>query len=249
MSSPYGPSGGDPQWGQQQPGYGQGEQPQQPGQYGGGQYGAQPGYGQPAQPGQPGQSPYGQPGQYGAQPGYGQPAYGQPGQQPGYGQQTPPGGHPGQQGFPGQQPGYGQPGGQPGYPGQPNQPGQPGAQWQQYQQSPYGQPPAQKKKSALPWILLVVGIVVIAGAVVGLLAATGALGRTTFDNVAVQDGVKKILTEDYKIENVGAVSCPAGQEVSTGGTFTCTANIDGQDRQVTITIKSDDGEYEVGQPR
>jgi hypothetical protein len=239
MSSPYGPngpSGSDPQWGQQQPGYGQGEQGQPPGQ-GGGQYGGQPQYGQPGQGQQPqyGQQPYGgdpyggQP-QYGQpQPQYGQPGYGQPGPG-GYGQP----GQPGQPGLPGQPPGYGLP-------------GQPGQQWQYPQQ--FGQPPAPKKKSALPWILLVVGVVVIAGVVVALLAATGTLGRTTFDNAAVQTGVKKILTEDYKIENVGNVTCPAGQEVTTGATFTCTANIDGQDRQVTITIKNGDGEYEVGQPR
>lgn len=208
MSSPYGPGGGDPQWGQQKPGFGPGEQGPPPG------YGGQPQYGQP------GPSPYGQP-PYGGQP------YGQPGQ-------------------PGYQGGYGQPG-QPGGYGQPGQQAQPGQGWPYPQQ--YGQPPVPKKKSSLPWVLLVVGVVVIAGVVVVLLAVTGALGRTTFDQVAVQDGVKKILTEDYKIENVGEVSCPAGQEVEPGATFTCSASIDGQPRQVTITVKTDEGEYEVGQPR
>jgi len=94
----------------------------------------------------------------------------------------------------------------------------------------------------------IVGVLVIAGVIVGLLAATGRLGTTTFDNVAVQEGVKKILTEDYK-KNVTTVTCPAGQEVKAGRTFTCTANVDGQDRQVTITVKTDSGEYEVGEPK
>jgi hypothetical protein len=219
MSSPYGPSGGDPQWGQQQPGHGSGEQPS----YGGQQPYGQPGqYGQPSQPGQHGGGqhggggyggqPYGQPGQYGGQ--YGQQPYGQPGQ---------PGGQ------------YGQPGQQWQYP-------QPGAGYQR------PTPPPAKKRSALPWILLVVGVLVIAGVVVGVLAATGTLGKTTFDNTAVQNGVKKILTEDYKIQNVTTVTCPAGQEVKAGHTFTCTANIDGQPRQITIKVKNDNGEYEVGQP-
>jgi len=230
MSSPYGPGSGpggpgngpdEPQqWGQQQPGYGTGGQGQQPSY--GGYYGQQPYGGQ----------------RYGGQPG----SYGQP-----YGDQ-PYGGQPGQYGQTGPQQ-YGQPG-QYGQTGQ--QYGQPGQQWQ-YPQPGTGYPPpaaapTRKKRSALPWILLVLGVLVVAAVVVGALAATGRLGRTTFDNVAVQDGVKKVLTEDYK-KNVTSVSCPAGQEVKAGSTFTCTANVDGQDRQVTITVKTDGGEYEVGEPK
>jgi Domain of unknown function (DUF4333) len=197
MSSPYGPSGGDPQWGQQ-PGYG-------------GYYGQQP-YGQPQQqPEQPGQQqPYGgQP--YGAQQGYGQQSYGQP--------VTP-------------------------YP-------QPGQQWQ-FPQTGAGQtpPPARKKRSALPWLLAAVGVLVIAAAVLAMLVATGRLSRTTtFDNTAVQNGVRDILTREYRIQNVTAVTCPSGQEVKAGRTFTCTANVGGTDRRVTITVKTDAGEYEVGRPQ
>jgi hypothetical protein len=197
MSSPYGPSGGDPQWGQQ-PGYG-------------GYYGQQP-YGQPQQqPEQPGQQqPYGgQP--YGAQQGYGQQSYGQP--------VTP-------------------------YP-------QPGQQWQ-FPQTGAGQtpPPARKKRSALPWLLAAVGVLVIAAAVLAMLVATGRLSRTTtFDNTAVQNGVRDILTREYRIQNVTTVTCPSGQEVKAGRTFTCTANVGGTDRRVTITVKTDAGEYEVGRPQ
>ena len=81
MSTPWNPSGQDPQNPQQpgqpqQPGYGQ-QPPQQPQQPSFGQ-GSQPGYGQPQQPayGQPAQ-----PGQPGQAPGFGQSS------QPGYGQQ------------------------------------------------------------------------------------------------------------------------------------------------------------------
>lgn len=235
MSSPYGPSGGDPQWGQQHPGYGQqGEQPS----YGGyGQpYGAPPGQQQPhaqpgqygqqppeAQPGQYGQQPYAQPGQYGSPGPYEQP--GQYGQQP-YGQQPPP---------------YGQ-------------------QWpyaQQPGQQP-GQPPVAKKRSALPWVLLTVGVLVIAAVVVGVLVASGTVGKTTFDQAAVENGVRQILTGDpeaaddrrgYGLANVTNVRCPAGQEVRVGVTFTCTASIDGKQRSISIRVKTDGGEYEVGQPQ
>lgn len=241
MSSPYGPNGGDePKWGEQQPGPGSGGPAQPP--YGGGYYGQQP-YGQPdPRQGQP----YGQPGQYG-QTGpqqYGQ--YGQTGPQqygqPGQGQYGPYG-QPGQGQY-GQ--GYGQTGPQYG------QQAQPGQQWQFPQPGAGYRPPTAtlppKKRSPLPWILLVLGLVIIAAVIVGILATSGALGRTTFDNVAVENGVKKILTEDYK-KNVGTVSCPAGEEVKAGRTFTCTANVDGQERQVTITVRTDGGEYEVGEPK
>jgi Domain of unknown function (DUF4333) len=273
MSTPYGSSGGDPQqpWGERQPGsgfgpagsskdpyddYGQGSR--EPNQQGYGQppSGDQPGYGQ--RPGQYGQD---QPA-YGQQPGYGQ-QYGQPGQgqqygQPGQGQQYgQPGqgqqyGQPGQQPYPGQQayPGYGQQYGQPGqqYGGPTSQPFQ-----SPYQQQQGGYPPAPapapKKSSALPWVLLVIGLLVIAGGVVAVLALTGRLGKTTFDNTAVQRGVETILTGSYGLENVSNVSCPAGQEVKTGSTFDCTVTIDNQQRTVTITVKSDEGEYEVSQPK
>lgn len=191
------------------------------------------------------------------QPGYGSPYGGQP-QQPGYGGQPPQYGQPQQPyGYPHQQPPYGAPpqyGQQPGqwqqpHPGHTNTGQQP---FQAFQtQPPYGQPhhgAPRKKRSALPWVLLAIGIAVIVGGVVAALALSGALGRTTFDNVAVQDGVRKILTEEYQ-RDVGAVSCPAGQEVKTGRTFNCSVTVDGEERQVTITIKTDSGEYEVGEPK
>lgn len=254
MSTPYGSSGGDPAqpWGQQQPGsgFGPGGSPNDPyDDYGQGSRDQpnQSGYGQPPPGGQPG---YGQrPGQYGQ----GQPPYGQP-----YGQQQY--AQPGQQQYPGQQPypGYGQQYGQPG-----QQYGQPGQQQyggpaSQPFQSPYQQQqstypatpaPAKKKSSALPWILLVIGLLVIAGGVVAALVLTGALGKKTFDNNAVQRGVETILTRDYGIEKVSNVSCPAGQEVKSGKTFDCSVSVDNQQRTVTITVKTDSGDYEVSQPK
>jgi len=247
MSTPYGSSGGDPQqpWGTQQPGsgFGQGGPPKDPyddygqgsrDQPGYGPSGGQPGYGQrPGQYGQ-GQPTYGQqPGQYG-QPGQPGQQYGQPGQQPPY---------PGQQAYPGYGQQYGQPGQQQPYGGPPSQPFQ-----SPYQQPPPGAP-TPKKSSALPWVLLVVGLLVIGGGVVVALVLTGTLGKTTFDNKSVQSGVQQILTENYGIEKITGVSCPAGQEVKTGRTFDCTVTIDNQQKTVTITVKTDGGDYEVSQPK
>ncbi|GDY28573.1 DUF4333 domain-containing protein [Gandjariella thermophila] len=212
--------GNDPQqWGQQP--YGSGY----PGTPSGG-FPAQDGTGQPGY-GQPG---YPQPGQ----PGYGQ-GYGQPDPSQGYG------GYPGQQvpyGY-GQQPGY-PPAGQP-YPGYGQQPGYPGTP-----------PQADRKRSPLPWILL--GVLVVVLAVVGVLGfvTPGFFLKRVFDNVAVQDGVKRILTSGtngYGITGVGAVTCPSDQEVKQGATFTCTVEVNGKPQKVTITVKTDAGEYEVGRPQ
>ncbi|OLF18069.1 DUF4333 domain-containing protein [Actinophytocola xanthii] len=219
MTSPYGPSGGnDPQ---QQWG-------QQP--YGGGSTPGTPSGGFPAQgpgpaPGQGGygqQQPYGQPQQQQPYGGYGQ----QPTQQypGGYGQQ--------QQ----QQPygGYGQqqPGGFPG-------------------QSPYGQPPAKKGGA---WIWIVVVVVVLAAGAFGVLGfvTPGFLNKKVFDQAALEgdNGVKKILIENYNepADDIGDVRCPAEQEVKQGNTFTCTVVIRDEEMNVKITVRNDDGQYEVGTP-
>ncbi|WP_449224413.1 serine/threonine-protein kinase [Amycolatopsis silviterrae] len=156
---------GQPQPGQPQPGQ---PQPGHPGQPQAGQPG-QPGQPQPGQQGYPGQAPAGPP------PGYGYP--GQPGQ-PGPGQP----GQPAQQGPP---PGYS------GYPNQPNQPGgypgQPPQQGHPNQQA-FGDPmrlrppspaggagafEAQPKSGGLKWLWIALGVLVVAGLVVGAIFLFG----------------------------------------------------------------------------
>lgn len=164
-----------------------------------------------------------QPGQDPQQPG-GQSSGGPQGQQPSpYGASQP--------GY-GQQPQYGQqPYGQPGYP-QGNQ------QW--------NAAPAQKQ-SKVPFIVggVVIAAIVVAG---GIYAATS-LGGDTLDNSAVQSGVAKIVTESYGAIDVSAVSCPSGQKVEANTTFSCDLTVDGEARSVTVTVKDDQGTYEVGRPQ
>ncbi|SHF05772.1 DUF4333 domain-containing protein [Streptoalloteichus hindustanus] len=267
MTSPYGPSGGnDPQqWGQQP--YGAGPNPGTPsggfpaqGQPGG--FGQPAGYGQgqfgvdPAQA-QPGQTPFGQaaPGQ--AAPGQPVPGQPMPGQAPG---QMPGQAVPGQYGAvdpnqAAQFPGYGQP-----------QPGQQQPFTGSYGQQPaYGQQTgfqggfgqyggmtpadAPKKKSALPWILTGALVLVVAVVLVLGFVWPGWFQKKVFDTAAVQDGVKKILTSEYKLAKVDGVTCPSDQRVKAGETFDCQVKVDGKSKKVTITVKSDNGEYEVGQPK
>lgn len=245
MTSPYGPSGGnDPQqWGQQpQGGYpgtpsggfpAQPQQPQQQPQWGGQQPQQPNPYGQPQQP-QPGQyqqpSPYEQPNPYGGgQPAYPQQQPQQPGFNP-YGQPAQQTAQWGQQPMPGAQPQWGQqqqPGGQfgGGFPGAP-----------------------APRKSGRGLIFGIVGVVVLIVIVVVVLLVTGVFSKKVFDTAKVEQGVTGVLTNDYKLK-ASNVKCPDNEAVKTGATFTCTVTVDGAQKNVQITVKSDDGHYEVGQPQ
>ncbi|MFE3292833.1 DUF4333 domain-containing protein [Rhodococcus sp. NPDC059234] len=230
-----------------------GQYPQQPGQQQWGQqaWSAQPAppqYQQPASPQAPQpQAQYPYPGQY---PQQGEAVAGPVAQQA-YQAAYPP-----QQQYPGPYP-------QASYPAQP-QPGQyaqpqyPSAQYPQTQypqgQYPTGAYPQQHypgapagAKSKLPlWIGLGVGAVVV---VAGVLAAVLLLNRgTTLDQTAAQKGVAQVLTGSYGITNITDVSCPAGQKVEKGASFTCTLKVKGEPQKVTVTFTDDSGTYEVGRP-
>ena len=69
-----------------------------------------------------------------------------------------------------------------------------------------------------------------------------------FDATKVADGVRTVLTSDYKLE-ASNVQCPDNQPVTVGSTFTCTVIVDGAQKAVQITVKSADGHFEVGQPQ
>lgn len=65
------------------------------------------------------------------------------------------------------------------------------------------------------------------------------------------NGVMKVLVDDYKMENVDQVDCPADQVVEQGNEFTCTVMIGGgtpDELTVNITVVDDEGEYQVGLP-
>lgn len=168
---------------------------------------------------------YGQPPPYVQQP-YAQPGYGQPGYgQAGYSQQ------------PYAQPGYGQAGyGQAGY----SQPG--------YSQGQFGGVPGQPKRSAaVRWAGLGVLLLVLVVAVLGFVVP-GFFKTTVFEQNALQNGVKGILTNSYNLTGVDSVSCPADQQVKSGARFTCQASIAGKEKPVTVTVTDDQGTYQVARP-
>ncbi|MBB5858075.1 DUF4333 domain-containing protein [Amycolatopsis umgeniensis] len=77
--------------------------------------------------------------------------------------------------------------------------------------------------------------------------SSSAPGRV-FDPRTMQADVKKVLTETYQLKDVGDVLCPSNQTVKDGGTFSCTVQVGGEGKTVTITVTGDDGRYEVGAP-
>jgi hypothetical protein len=203
-----------------------GQDPQQPwGQqpYGGHVPGT-PSGGFPAQGGYP--PPQGYPGQQ-QYPGYGQP------QQPQPTQQYPAGGGYGQSPYGEQQqyPGYGQPPQQQ-YPGQ-------------------GGPQPKKKSGALLWVVVAVAVVAVGAVLVLGFVTPGWFNSRVFDQAAVQDGVKKIVVDEYKADSakIESVTCPEGEPVTKDHRFTCTLKYDGKDFTVDITVRDEsNGQYEVANP-
>ncbi|MBP2336966.1 DUF4333 domain-containing protein [Saccharothrix coeruleofusca] len=214
-------------------------------------------------------SPYGPSGgndpqpQWGQQPyggGYpGTPSGGFPAQQPGYGQPDPSQQSPQQPQW-GQQPPPQQPYTQQ-YPGaydptQSNPYGQPaqGPYGQQpYGQQPYGQPgygpqPPAKKSSAVLWVVVALAVLVVGAVGITGFVTPGFLNTKVFDNTAVQNGIVQVLKDDYKIADVESASCTGEHEVKPNTTFDCTVKVGDKDKKVKITVKTADGEYEVGQP-
>ncbi|MBH0779700.1 DUF4333 domain-containing protein [Nocardia bovistercoris] len=234
MSGPYGPNDSgdgrnDPtqQWGGQQTPGGAA-----PTQHWGGQQ-SNPAQAQPTQQwgGQP-QQQWGQP-QTGDQP---QQQWNQP--------QT--GGQPQQQ-WGQSQPQWGQQP-QPQWGGQPQQ-SQP--QWGQQPQPQWGQgqppaPPSSGGKGKGLFIGLGVLAVLVIGAIIALVVVL--TSKDKLDQAAVQNGVKKVLTDSYGIQDVADVSCPSGQEVKINATFECTLKVSGEQKKVNIKITNENGTYEVGRP-
>ncbi|PPK68476.1 DUF4333 domain-containing protein [Actinokineospora auranticolor] len=97
------------------------------------------------------------------------------------------------------------------------------------------------------------GVGAVAGctsAVAGLpLPAPGATAeRRVFDASAVEDGVRSILEENYRVDGVGEISCPEDQPVVKGYSFRCDVRINGARKTVVVTNRDTEGEYEVSLP-
>ncbi|MGH3611212.1 MAG: DUF4333 domain-containing protein [Pseudonocardia sp.] len=123
--------------------------------------------------------------------------------------------------------------------------------WNQQQWPGQGYPgapdPAARNKSALPWIIGAMVVVLGLVAVLGFVTPAFLVSRV-FDQAALQQGVQQVLIESYGIAGVESVTCEAGVEVTAGESFECAAVVEGEDVTVPIRITSATGDYEVGRP-
>ncbi|MBB3082690.1 DUF4333 domain-containing protein [Geodermatophilus sabuli] len=137
----------------------------------------------------------------------------------------------------------------PGHPQPPLPPvGAPGQPAAPYGQSPCGpppagfgppQPPAPRKKTGAIVGAVVGVLVLVAGLAVG---AVLLFGTTTIDTAEAERQIAT-LTEEQVGVAAADVSCPEDVEAEAGGTFSCTATLDGQ--PIRFTVEQTDAEGNV----
>jgi hypothetical protein len=116
---------------------------------------------------------------------------------------------------------------------------------QAYPPSHYGPPPIlptppRKRRTGLI-IGAVVGVVVIAGLVVGGLLL---FGSKKLDTAEAQRQIAHLTEQQVGVAATG-VSCPADVEVATGTTFSCTGQVDGQPVSFTVRETDDKGNVHI----
>lgn len=85
-------------------------------------------------------------------------------------------------------------------------------------------------------MLGVVAVLLVLGGVFGFLA----LRPKVFDADALNSTISSQYKDKFGDATV-AVTCPDGQKVSKGTTFTC--DISGRSEKIQVTVASDDGDY------
>lgn len=84
----------------------------------------------------------------------------------------------------------------------------------------------------------------------GAAASTGASSVSrVFQTTALQDGVRRVLTQSYGLTDVAGVRCPDRQAVQIGISFDCEVMIGGVMKTVTLTVQTADGTYAVAPPK
>jgi hypothetical protein len=107
---------------------------------------------------------------------------------------------------------------------------------------------ATRQQRRPPWLAVAAAAVVVVAFLVLGFVAPGWFVTRVFDATAVQNGVAKILTDDYGAEGVADVHCPDRVQVTVGTTFTCDGAIDGDPIKVPVRVTGPDGAYQVGRP-
>jgi len=107
----------------------------------------------------------------------------------------------------------------------------------------FGQPPAPPRRRRTGLIIgsVVAAVVVLGGLVVGALLL---FGTKTLDTAEAQRQIAQ-LTQDQTGVAPTDVSCPADIEAEAGGTFSCSASLEGQPMTFTVTQTDDEGNVEI----
>ncbi|HEU0191975.1 MAG TPA: DUF4333 domain-containing protein [Mycobacterium sp.] len=124
---------------------------------------------------------------------------------------------------------------------------------------PHWQPPASSAAHATSHRPLLIAAAVAGGLVLAVVITLGARGvalpgAPELDVDQAQAGVLAVLTDPidgYGRDDVTAVRCNDGRNptVRKGATFTCSVQVGGAGRQVTVLFPDNTGTYEVDRPR
>ncbi|WP_017975825.1 DUF4333 domain-containing protein [Actinopolyspora halophila] len=99
-----------------------------------------------------------------------------------------------------------------------------------------------------PWFFAAFAVLVaLGGAFLGLVAP-GWFHRSVLDTGSVQAGVRQIVRDSYGMEGVESVSCPSGQPVRPGHSFTCELSPGEEYERVRVVVQDEEGTYAVERP-
>ena len=108
-----------------------------------------------------------------------------------------------------------------------------------------GSAPAPKRRAGRVVAVVISALVVLAGLGVGALYL---FGTKTVDPASVQQEIDRITRSAVQVAPVD-VRCPVGIEAQAGGTFTCTAMVDGQPVTYWVHQNDDEGNLTVTHDR
>ncbi|MFP5021232.1 DUF4333 domain-containing protein [Pseudonocardia phyllosphaerae] len=94
------------------------------------------------------------------------------------------------------------------------------------------------------WAAIAAAAVILAVVLITAFVAPGWALKPKLDRTALQNGVTKVLREDYKL-GVGAIQCPGDVAAEPGTEFSCQAVVDGEQLEVPGVVTTDKGDYQI----
>ncbi len=106
----------------------------------------------------------------------------------------------------------------------------------------FGQPPAPRRHTGAIIAAVIAGVLVLGGLAVG---AVLLFGTKTLDTADAERQIAQLI-EDQAGVAPSDVTCPADIEAEAGATFTCSASLEDQPIDFTVTQTDDDGNVRFG---